>query len=51
MLNNIIGVNEAAEILGLSPGTIKNMCATGKIVSKKIGNTWIINKTKLKAPK
>src|SRR5699024_9507854 len=34
-LNNVIGVNEAAEITGLSPGTIKNHCADGKIPAKK----------------
>ncbi|MDA2525251.1 helix-turn-helix domain-containing protein [Bacillus cereus] len=38
-LHNVIGVNEAASILNVSPGHIKNLCAQGKIVSKKIGNT------------
>lgn len=47
MLDNIIGVEEAAEILGLSPGTIKNMCAAGKLNCKKIGKTWILNKEEL----
>lgn len=48
MLNNIIGVNEASEITGLSPGTVKNYCAEGKIVAKKIGQTWVIDKNILK---
>ncbi len=43
-LNSLVGVDEAAEILGLSPGTIKNKCAAGEIKSKKIGKTWIMNK-------
>jgi len=47
MLENIIGVEDAAKILGLSPGTIKNKCASGEIEAKKIGKTWVIDKTKL----
>ncbi|MHA4153323.1 helix-turn-helix domain-containing protein [Bacillus cereus] len=47
-LHNTIGVHEAASILNVSPGHIKNMCATGKIVAKKIGKTWVIDKSKLK---
>ncbi|MBP1970993.1 excisionase family DNA binding protein [Virgibacillus natechei] len=46
-LEDIIGVEEAARILGLSPGTIKNYCASGKIEAKKIGKTWVIDKNKL----
>src|SRR5690625_2446999 len=49
MLKNIIGVNEASEITGLSAGTIKNYCADGKIAGKKVGNTWIIDKIKLES--
>ncbi|MDA1861188.1 helix-turn-helix domain-containing protein [Bacillus cereus group sp. BY122LC] len=47
-LHNAIGVNEAASILNLSSGHVKNLCAQGKIVAKKIGKTWVIDKTKLK---
>lgn len=43
-LNNIIGVDEAHSISGLSAGYIKNLCAAGKISAKKIGKTWIIDK-------
>lgn len=46
-LNNIIGVGEAAEILGNTPGTVKNKCASGQLICKKIGNTWILDKTNL----
>lgn len=45
MLENIIGVEEAAKLWGLSPGYIKNLCAEGKVKSKKIGKTWVIDKT------
>lgn len=47
-LYNVIGVNEAASILNVTPGHIKNLCAQGKVVSKKIGNTWVIDKSGLK---
>lgn len=50
-LNNIIGVDEAAEILGFSPGTVKNKCAAGDIPAKKIGKTWVIDKTKIEQEK
>jgi Helix-turn-helix domain len=43
-LDNVIGVEEASKIWGLSAGTIKNYCAEGKIISKKIGKTWVIDK-------
>lgn len=43
-LENVMGVDEAAELWGLSAGTIKNYCAEGKVEAKKIGKTWIINK-------
>lgn len=46
-LNNVIGVNEAAELTGLTPGTIKNYCADGRISAKKIGQSWVIDKIKL----
>jgi excisionase family DNA binding protein len=51
MLDNIIGVEEAAAILGLSPGTVKNKCAAGELPAKKIGKTWIIDKTQLEEEK
>ncbi|MED4083857.1 helix-turn-helix domain-containing protein [Halalkalibacterium halodurans] len=45
---NIVGVDQAAEILGLSPGTVKNKCAKGDIPAKKVGKTWVIDKRVLK---
>ncbi|MDA1553579.1 helix-turn-helix domain-containing protein [Bacillus cereus] len=47
-LHNVIGVKEAASILNASPGHVKNLCAQGKIVAKKIGKTWVIDKSRLK---
>ncbi|MGG1571646.1 helix-turn-helix domain-containing protein [Fictibacillus sp. NRS-1165] len=43
-----MGVEEASRITGIPEGTIKNHCAAGKITAKKIGKTWVIDKTKLK---
>ncbi|WP_158283422.1 helix-turn-helix domain-containing protein [Laceyella sacchari] len=43
-LDKVMGVEEAAEKWGYAPGTIKNMCAEGKIQSKKIGKTWVISR-------
>jgi excisionase family DNA binding protein len=40
-----MGVEEASQLWGLSPGYIKNLCAEGKIEAKKIGKTWVIDKT------
>lgn len=45
VLDNVIGVEDAAQLWGLSPGYIKNLCAAGKIESKKIGKTWVIVKS------
>jgi DNA-directed RNA polymerase specialized sigma24 family protein len=47
MLENVIGVEEAATILDKSAGYVKNLCARGKLECKKIGKTWIIDKTRL----
>lgn len=44
VLDQIMGVNEAAAHWGLSPGTIKNLCAAGKVFARKIDNRWIIDK-------
>lgn len=43
-LNHVIGVKEASILWGLTEGHIKNLCASEVIASKKIGNTWVIEK-------
>lgn len=43
-LENIMGVDEASKLWGLHPGTIKNLCADGVVIAKKIGNTWVIER-------
>lgn len=47
-LHNTISVKEAASILNVSPGHVKNLCAEGKIEAKKIGKTWVIDRSRLK---
>lgn len=44
VLDNVMGVNEAAELWSLKPGYIKNLCASGKVHARKIDNRWIIDK-------
>lgn len=44
VLDQIMGVNEAAEMWGYSPDHIKKLCRDGVIKSKKIGKTWVIDK-------
>jgi len=43
-LDNIMGVNEAAQRWNLKPGYIKNLCAARKLKARKIDNRWIIDK-------
>jgi hypothetical protein len=43
-LDGIMGVNEASRLWSLSPGYIKNLCASGKVLAKKIDNRWILDK-------
>lgn len=44
ILDEIIGVQEASELWGLSADRIKQLCQTGEIEAKKIGKTWVILK-------
>jgi hypothetical protein len=44
-LEKIMGADEASTLWGLSPSYIKDLCAHGKIKCKKIGKTWVIDKT------
>lgn len=43
-LDYVMGVVEASELWGLSAGYIKNLCATGEVEAKKIGNIWVLEK-------
>lgn len=43
-LENIMGVKKASELWGLSPGTIKNYCAEGRVKAVKVEGRWIIDK-------
>lgn len=47
VLNQIVGVQEAAEMWGLSPDHVKRLCRDGVVVSKKIGNTWVVLKDQI----
>lgn len=41
--NTLITTTEAAQILKLAEGTIKNKCATGELLAKKVGKQWILD--------
>lgn len=41
-LELIMGVQEAATLWGLSDDRIKTLCSQKKIISRKIGKTWIV---------
>lgn len=38
-----MNVNEAAEFLGIHPGTLKRLCREKKIAAEKIHNGWLIH--------
>lgn len=50
ILTQIIDVQEAAELWGLSPDHVKRLCRTGEVEAKKIGNSWAVVKNQ-KNPK
>jgi len=39
----LLGVKQAAEMLGLSPWTIRQWCYSGKIASHKIGTRLMVS--------
>jgi hypothetical protein len=43
-LEQIMGVNDASTLWGLTPGTIKNYCAQGRVKAVKIEGRWVIDK-------
>lgn len=43
-LELIMGADEAAKEWGLSPSHVKDLARDGKILAKKIGKTWVIDK-------
>ena len=46
-LNKIITVQEAAEILGISPRAIQLNCEKGKYKCRKAKGTWLILRSSL----
>lgn len=44
ILDQIIDVQQAAELWGLSPDHVKRLCRVGDIKAKKIGNSWAVLK-------
>jgi excisionase family DNA binding protein len=50
-LSDFITVDEAATRLGVTVDTVRRKARTGAIAAKKQGNQWLIDKTKLPAPR
>lgn len=44
VLDQVMGVQEAGELWGLSADRIKGLCQSGELYAKKIGKTWVIDK-------
>lgn len=44
VLDQIMGVQEAAELWGLSADRVKGMCQRGEAKAKKIGNSWVLDR-------
>ena len=46
-LNEVITVQEASEILGISARAVQQKCEQGKLKCRKAGGTWLILKSSL----
>lgn len=42
VLDDYLSIVEAAQILGVHPGTMKKLCRNGKLEAKKVHNAWLI---------
>jgi excisionase family DNA binding protein len=40
-MDDILTLAEAGELLGVSPGTLRNQVLAGKLAARKIGKTWV----------
>lgn len=49
VLNGYLSVVEAADILGVHPGTVKRLCRDGKLTGEKVHNGWLIHSDVLRA--
>ena len=43
VLDDYLSIVEAAQILGVHPGTMKRLCRNGKLEAKKVYNAWFIH--------
>jgi hypothetical protein len=42
VLDELMDVQEAGALWGLSPAQVKQHCAAGNVLAKKLGNAWVI---------
>ena len=43
-INNVMDVEEASELWGISKQRLKVICAEGGVIARKVGRIWIIEK-------
>ena len=48
MPEDLLTIEEAADLLGVSPATVKRMCVAGRLDSYKIGRSWVIKADSLR---
>ena len=48
VLDGYSNVIEAAEVLGVHPGTVKRLCREDKIAAEKVHNMWLIHNDTLR---
>jgi hypothetical protein len=44
VLDQIMGTEEAAQLWGLRPSYVKDLCRNGTVKAVNIGRTWIIDR-------
>jgi len=42
VLDDYLSIVEAAQVLGVHPGTVKRLCRNGKLEATKVYNAWLI---------
>jgi len=50
-LEQVVTNVEAAKILGVSKKRIRDLCVSGKLISRQAGTIWLISKTSVESRK
>ncbi|MFC1914570.1 helix-turn-helix domain-containing protein [Chloroflexota bacterium] len=49
VIKDYLNAAEAAEILGIHPGTVKRLCREQKLVAQKVHNGWLVHKDEVES--